>query len=114
MFILCTLIVATAIVTIGYFVLFAARRSEGGLARFGRALAIWLFILAALPVLGGVGMAVTGHHPMGKGMYGFMGGKHPGYHGMWRGKMREHWDDCMREQIEKMEKMQGEEPGEKE
>lgn len=44
---------ATVWVVIGYFVLFASARGEGGIGTFGRVLAIWAFIIAAFfPVIG--------------------------------------------------------------
>ncbi|MEE9555371.1 MAG: hypothetical protein V3W18_13875 [candidate division Zixibacteria bacterium] len=44
---------ATFWATVGYFVLFASSRTEGGLAKFGRILAIWIFIIAAFfPICG--------------------------------------------------------------
>ena len=102
MFIFCCLILATIIATVGYFVLFAAGRTEGGLHKFGRILAVWIFVLAALPVLAGGYMAVSGHPPMGKGMHGYMWGKHGGHHGEWRKKMHGRWEKHMRQHIEEM------------
>ncbi len=49
-----SLIPATVLVVVGYFILYASHRSEGGTATFGKFLAIWVFILAALVLLGGV------------------------------------------------------------
>jgi hypothetical protein len=44
---------ATVWVVIGYFVLFASTKAEGGIRTFGKVLAIWTFIIAALlPVMG--------------------------------------------------------------
>ncbi len=44
---------ATVWVVIGYFVLFASAKAEGGIQMFGRILAIWIFVIAAfLPVAG--------------------------------------------------------------
>ncbi len=44
---------ATVWVVIGYFVLFASTKAEGGIRTFGKLLAIWTFIIAALlPVMG--------------------------------------------------------------
>lgn len=49
-----SLIPAKALVVVGYFVLYASTRTEGGLRSFGRYLAIWLLFLAGVTVLGGV------------------------------------------------------------
>ncbi len=98
MFILCGLILGTVIVTVGYFVLFAAGKAEGTLGKFGRILAIWIFVLAALPVLAGGYMAVSGHHMMGKGMHGFMEGMQDGRYGHPKG----HRGERMRQHIEEM------------
>ena len=54
MLLLVTLIPATALVVVGFFVLYASTRTEGGLRSFGRYLAIWLLFLAGVTVLGGV------------------------------------------------------------
>ncbi len=44
---------ATAWFVIGYFVLFSSTKAEGGVQKFGRILAIWVFILAVFfPVMG--------------------------------------------------------------
>jgi hypothetical protein len=44
---LISLIPATALVVVGYFVLFSSTRTDGAMKAFGRILAIWIFILAA-------------------------------------------------------------------
>lgn len=44
---------ATIWLVIGYFVLFSSARAEGSLRTFGRILAIWIFVIAALfPIAG--------------------------------------------------------------
>ena len=44
---------ATFWLVVGYFVLFSSTRVEGGIKTFGRVLAIWIFLIAALvPVAG--------------------------------------------------------------
>ena len=56
---------ATFWVVVGYFVLFSSTKAEGGIAKFGRMLAIWLFILAALfPVMGAF-VTLSGFCPVG-------------------------------------------------
>jgi predicted acyltransferase len=48
-----SLIPGTVWVVIGYFVLFASTRADGGLRKFGQVLAIWAFVIAALfPIAG--------------------------------------------------------------
>ncbi len=49
-----SLIPATVLVVVGYFILYASHRSEGKTATFGKFLSIWVFILAALVILGGI------------------------------------------------------------
>ena len=49
-----SLIPATLLVVLGYFVLFSSTKTEGAVRTFGQILAIWIFVLAAiLPVAGG-------------------------------------------------------------
>lgn len=53
MFFFFSLIPATFLVVLGYFVLFSSTKTDGGVRTFGQILAVWLFILAAiLPVAG--------------------------------------------------------------
>lgn len=42
-----SLVPATVWIIIGYFVLFAASRSDGGIRIFGQGLAVWTFVIAA-------------------------------------------------------------------
>lgn len=63
-----SLIPATVFVMFGYFVLYASARSAGGVQRFGRGLATWIFILAAMfPVMGAY-FAITGQCPVDRMM----------------------------------------------
>jgi len=62
---------ATALLVVGFFVAFAAQRTTGGLATFGKLLSYWLYILAVLSiVLGAVfvhrhpGLGMMGHYPL--------------------------------------------------
>lgn len=55
---------ATIWVVLGYFVLFASTRSEGTIRVFGRALAIWIFIIAALIPVMGAYLTVAGLCPI--------------------------------------------------
>lgn len=54
MIFLFSLIPATILIVVGYFVLFASTRVEGGLKRFGRYLGAWILFLAGVAVLGGL------------------------------------------------------------
>ena len=55
---------ATIWVVVGYFVLLSSTRTEGTIQIFGRGLAIWVFIIAALfPVMGAY-VTLTGLCPM--------------------------------------------------
>lgn len=59
-----SLIPATMFVTIGYFVLFASGKTEGGVQTFGRILAIWLFLIALLPPIAGAYLTFSGLCPV--------------------------------------------------
>lgn len=48
-----SLLPATIFVVIGYFIVFASTRCEGGLKRFGQYLGGWVLFLAGITVLGG-------------------------------------------------------------
>lgn len=85
------LLPATALTIGGYFVLYLANKSEGGLKTFGKYLGFWAFALAGLVVLGAIFAAAhgPGFHRFGRGGpgYGFgrmgpgsmMPGVGPGY-----------------------------------
>lgn len=49
-----SLIPATLLAVLGYFVLFASTRTQGGLERLGQYLGAWILFLAAATVLGGL------------------------------------------------------------
>ncbi len=55
---------ATFCVTVGYFVLFASTKADGGIKLFGRVLAIWLFIIAAFILVVGAYASLSGLCPM--------------------------------------------------
>jgi hypothetical protein len=59
-----SLIPATFCVTIGYFVLFASSRAEGGIKVFGIVLAIWIFLIALFPPIAGAYVTLSGQCPM--------------------------------------------------
>ena len=54
MIFLLSLIPTTALVVVGYFLVYTSTRAEGGLKRFGQYLGIWVFFLAGIVILGGV------------------------------------------------------------
>ncbi len=60
-----SLIPATGWAVIGFFVLFASTKAEGGLNKFGQALGIWSLIIAALFPLVGAFVTLTGRCPLG-------------------------------------------------
>ena len=54
MYFLFSLIPATFIVVLGYFIIFSAAKTDGAVKTLGQILAIWVFVLAAfLPLAGG-------------------------------------------------------------
>lgn len=58
-----SLIPFTFWVTVGYFVLFSSRKSEGGIRVFGMILSIWIFVLAIGFIICGIYMTSTGQCP---------------------------------------------------
>jgi hypothetical protein len=79
------LLPATALTIGGYFVLYLAAKSEGGMRTFGKYLGFWAFTLAGLVILGAIfaaahhghrGMRMGRMHP--PGMFGRMPGPYPG------------------------------------
>ncbi|MDH3769889.1 MAG: hypothetical protein OET79_02735 [Nitrospirota bacterium] len=61
-----SLIPATIYAVIGYFVLFSSTKVEGGVHKFGRGLAIWIFILALFFPIMGAYVTIAGLCPMEK------------------------------------------------
>ena len=59
-----SLIPFTFWVTVGYFVLFSSRKSEGGIRAFGTILSVWIFLLAIGFIICGIYMTSSGHCPM--------------------------------------------------
>jgi hypothetical protein len=59
-----SLIPATFWATIGYFVLFSSTKAENGIRRFGRILAIWIFVIALFFPICGAYMALSGICPI--------------------------------------------------
>ena len=63
MFFFFSLIPATLAVVLGYFILFASTRAQGGVRTFGQILAVWVFILAAVFPLAGAYATYAGFSP---------------------------------------------------
>ena len=59
-----SLIPATIWAVIGFFVMLASTKVEGGLRKFGQVLAIWVFVIAALIPLGGAFVTLAGLCPI--------------------------------------------------
>ncbi len=59
-----SLMPATICLTIGYFVLFAASKVDGGIKIFGLILAIWLFVIAAFIPIAGAYATLAGLCPI--------------------------------------------------
>jgi len=58
----------TVVVTVAFFVLFAASKAQGGVRVFGRILGIWILLIALMFPVGSAFMVMSGKCPM-------MGGK---------------------------------------
>jgi hypothetical protein len=57
---------ATFWLVIGYFVLFSSGKAKGRIQKFGKILAIWIFILALFIVICGIYMTLFGNCPIEK------------------------------------------------
>lgn len=69
----CSLIPATVFGVIGFFVLFAATRAEGGVKGLGRGLAIWILFLALMFPIMGAYVTLSGQCPLERIMEQFEG-----------------------------------------
>jgi hypothetical protein len=58
-----SLLPATVLTVLGYIVLCCSRKVDGGTRTFGTVLAVWTFVLAALPVLVGTYVTTAGLCP---------------------------------------------------
>ncbi len=58
-----SLVPATILVVVGYFVLFSTGKAQGGIRRFGQVLAIWIFVVALLPPIAGAYVTLSGQCP---------------------------------------------------
>ena len=73
MFFFLSLIPATLLIVLGYFVLFSSTKTQGGVRTFGQILATWIFILAVVLPLAGAYATYAGLSPVGS-----MRSMHPG------------------------------------
>lgn len=55
---------ATGWLAVGFFILFAASKTEGGLRTFGRALGVWALLLALMFPIMGAYVTLSGACPM--------------------------------------------------
>ena len=55
---------ATFWVVVGYFVLFSSTKAQGGVRTFGRILATWIFIIAAILPIAGAYVTLAGLCPI--------------------------------------------------
>jgi len=55
---------ATFWAVVGYFVLFSSSKADGGIRTFGRALAIWIFVIAAFIPIAGAYVTLNGLCPV--------------------------------------------------
>lgn len=63
-----SLIPATFLVVLGYFILFSSSKSRGMVQTFGQILAVWVFILAAALPMAGAYVTSAGLSPIGATM----------------------------------------------
>ncbi len=56
---------ATMLTVLGYIVLYCSTKAEGPVKTFGTVLAIWVFVLAAIPLIMGVYVTIAGICPIG-------------------------------------------------
>jgi hypothetical protein len=69
-----SLIPATLAVVLGYFILFASSKAQGGIKSFGQILAVWVLLLAALFPLAGAYATYAGAPAVGEMMRGMHSG----------------------------------------
>ncbi|HEX6321731.1 MAG TPA: hypothetical protein VFZ84_22910 [Burkholderiales bacterium] len=72
-----SLIPATLVVILGYFILFSSTKTQGGVKTFGQILAAWVLILAALLPLAGAYATYAGVPSIGEMMRGMHSGSNP-------------------------------------
>jgi hypothetical protein len=77
MYLFLTLIPATLVVALGYFILFSSTKTQGGVKTFGQILAVWVLLLAALFIVAGAYVTFTGVPSIGEMMRGMHSGGNP-------------------------------------
>jgi hypothetical protein len=70
MYFFVSLIPATLVVVLGYFILFSSTKAQGGVKAFGQSLAVWVLVLAALFPLAGAYATFAGVPSIGDMMRG--------------------------------------------
>ena len=66
---------ATVLTVLGYIVLFCSSKASGGIAAFGKVLAVWVFVLAAVPPLVGAYVSIAGLCPIDRAIQSTFVGK---------------------------------------
>jgi hypothetical protein len=74
MFFFFSLIPATLVVVLGYFILFSSTKTQGRVKTFGQILAVWVLVLAALLPLAGAYATFAGVPSIGEMMRGMHSG----------------------------------------
>ena len=57
---------ATILTAVGYVVLYCSTKTDGAVRAFGKLLAIWLFVLAAFPLIMGAYVTIAGTCPINR------------------------------------------------
>ena len=65
-----SLIPATILVVVGYFVLFSSAKAQDRIRLFGQVLAVWIFVIALIPPLAGAYVTLAGLCPITEKMLG--------------------------------------------
>ena len=74
MYFFVSLIPATLVAALGYFILFSSTKTQGGVQTFGQILAVWVLVLAALVPLAGAYATFAGVPSVGDMMRGMHSG----------------------------------------
>ena len=70
MYLFVSLIPASLLVILGYFILFSSTKTQGGTKTFGQVLAVWVLVLAALLPMAGAYATFAGVPSIGDMMRG--------------------------------------------
>ena len=74
MYFFVSLIPATLVAALGYFILFSSTKTQGAVQTFGQILAVWVLVLAALVPLAGAYATFAGVPSVGDMMRGMHSG----------------------------------------